>query len=828
MATMPPRFEALLDEGLGRYAEFHEWLTGAGLSVDLAPGDQSAVDSLPSPVPELPLRLLASLAHHARTGVLEFHYKLPHSLPGFADWASEHEKELRELAPEAFGSRELWRGWRRPERVSGTGAIPVTWSELGVVAADFAQGRPAGATSTAFVLVRDWAFRLRELKRDGDIELDLDVAVYSLLDRLRAGDDPPLLGEELERREAALLERTGGRFSTVWSIAATLALDAGPLAGLLESRLLRDDVGSAAGDEPQPAPGGYRPATAITSDLATTVDALEYELYADAIARFISDARTSAPLTIGIKAPWGAGKTSLMRMVRQKLDPDDAHRPPRKVKPPSNGDVLHESELPPAEAGNAFRIEPLAESTRRTTVWFNAWKYQSGEQIWAGLAHAIISQVEQRMSVGERERFWASLNFGRFDRGELRRRIYLRFFERLAGWLVAVPLVVIALIFLALIHPLASLLASVGGGVAASLGVAWRWADFKNESAGTANPALVRDPGYAGRLGFLHLVHEDLERVLSLVASDDRPLVVFIDDLDRCSYTTVSQVIEALNAFLAGDFKKCIFVIAMEPDLVAAQIHVAYKDLFERMEERDGARAGDLGWRFLEKMVQLPLALPPPQDAELDRFVGSLVDVGPEAVMALEDDDESVVEARELIQEARGDDDSLAGVEVALEQAKERDPNRERSGPRREVVFQRAARLVYAEQFDERRPEVQALVRRHAGDLNRNPREIKRFLNVFRFYAYVAFWRRAAGIDAPELDGAAKLAMLAVRCPHLLSALGSDGLLAGLEQSADDDGAWETALRKAPERVRAEVENADVREILQREPRVAARSAGFL
>jgi len=30
--------------------------------------------------------------------------------------------------------------------------------------------------------------------------------------------------------------------------------------------------------------------------------------------------RTSPPLTIGIKGPWGAGKTSLMRMVRERLE----------------------------------------------------------------------------------------------------------------------------------------------------------------------------------------------------------------------------------------------------------------------------------------------------------------------------------------------------------------------------------------------------------------------------------------------------------------------------------------------------------------------------
>ena len=52
-----------------------------------------------------------------------------------------------------------------------------------------------------------------------------------------------------------------------------------------------------------------RPGTAVTSDAWTWRDDLESELYADAIATFIGDGRTRAPLTIGIKAPWGGGKT---------------------------------------------------------------------------------------------------------------------------------------------------------------------------------------------------------------------------------------------------------------------------------------------------------------------------------------------------------------------------------------------------------------------------------------------------------------------------------------------------------------------------------------
>ncbi|MFC7643536.1 P-loop NTPase fold protein [Streptosporangium lutulentum] len=43
-----------------------------------------------------------------------------------------------------------------------------------------------------------------------------------------------------------------------------------------------------------------------------------------------------------------------------------------------------------------------------------------------------------------------------------------------------------------------------------------------------------------------------MRQVLDLVATEERPLVVFVDDLDRCSPGTVAQVIEAINLFLAA------------------------------------------------------------------------------------------------------------------------------------------------------------------------------------------------------------------------------------------------------------------------------------
>jgi hypothetical protein len=585
-----------------------------------------------------------------------------------------------------------------------------------------------------------------------------------------------------------------------------------------------------------------RPGTAVTSDAWTWRDDLESELYADAIATFIRDGRTRAPLTIGIKAPWGGGKTSLMKMIQRRLDP--ATDPDS---PPARPDRSAESHLKVlkflrdtwgrTQEQAAAQLEPdhpikpgqPAGDPERITVWFNAWKYQSSEQLWAGLAHAIVSQLERRMSPLQRERFWASLQVRRIHPGALRRSIYRALVTRLLPWVLTIAVGGIIAAAGAVIPGFA-----VGGF--AAVGAIARGLGFLREDVAAISPALVSDPGYEGKLGFLHLVDADMKRILDLAnATPEHPLVVFVDDLDRCSYGTVAQVIEALNVFLAGDFENCIFVIGMEPDLVAAQIHVAYERLFDRLGK---PRTGDLGWRFLEKMVQLPVALPPPSSTGVDRYLDSILGRGLGAKVTIEaadlgDDAPEVQEAEKLFSDEAVS--TAAGVGPALDRVRERAAQAAPLTPRQEAAIRRVGRQEFAHHLTEQDPAVRTMLRTLIDELPPNPREIKRFINVYRFYAFIQYEREAAGLPAPTLEGVAKLALLAVRYPHLLSALGediehdgADRCLLSVLETAESEADWAVKAQLAPDHVQPEVQTAALRELVLRSPAVGTVAAGFL
>ncbi|MEU0516159.1 P-loop NTPase fold protein [Streptosporangium sp. NPDC006007] len=616
-----------------------------------------------------------------------------------------------------------------------------------------------------------------------------------------------------------------------------------------------------------------QPRTRLTADRWTTEDRLGHRVYAEAIAAFVRHPETRPPLTIGVKGPWGAGKTSLMRMIQDLLDPGAAGEEPAEIHLPgshpdralTNGEVLARARRrPPESAGRAVPGPlPVPRADWRPTVWFNPWMYQNGEQVWAGLAHEIISQVTERLPRAERERFWLELNLTRVDREAVRRRAYHLVMTRLAplvlslvatlvltGALLAATALLPALD--ALLRNTAAAIGSAGSVAVVGMG-AVRLARFFGESANSAFSGLVQQPdvlardaaerfagevvggpGYRSRTGFLHLVQTDMRHVLDLVATEDRPLVVFVDDLDRCSPGTVAQVIEAINLFLAGEFPNCVFVLAMEPEVVVAHVEAAYRELMETLPDAGRSR---LGWRFLEKIVQLPLSVPLLDDADrLPAFVRALLGVPETAVPAEPATSASAPGRQRPSSEAAGP--HSPGTDSPVPRSRSVEPPDPARVSRLEdaiwalrptaVTLDEAARLAQEALGVESPDTIGGLssATREAADrvfdslysdenayraiefvlpalTFFNPRQIKRYVNVFRFYSFLTYRRVLAGAEPASDAEVAKLAALTIHWPHLLSLLVMeiDGttVLQSLEHAAGagDDPAWEQAAHEA-------------------------------
>ncbi|WP_214326584.1 KAP family P-loop NTPase fold protein [Nonomuraea sediminis] len=599
--------------------------------------------------------------------------------------------------------------------------------------------------------------------------------------------------------------------------------EAGTVSALLRRR----------GVEGRPVP----PRTRLSSDRWTLDDRLGHRVYAEAIAAFIRHADTLPPLTIGIKGPWGAGKTSLMRMVQALLDPGGGLRLPRRT-----GSLVTNADLLGRLRGRSAprdSPEPAADSSWRPTVWFNPWMYQSGEQVWAGLAHEIISQVTGRLPRAERERFWLELNLSRIDREEVRRRLYWLALTRLAP--VALGLLVTGLLTGACAAA-SALIPQLGGtanavlatGAVASVGAGVvRVTRFLSESADGAFGWLVRQPdplgrigaqndGYQDQAGFLHVVLRDMRRVLDLVARERQPLVVFVDDLDRCSPGTVARVIEAINLFLAGEFPNCVFVLAMEPEAVAAHVGMAYRDLTGWLPDDSAER---LGWRFLEKIVQLPLSVPLLDERDrLPGYIQTLLSTPPPPRRPAETAAPPEDLAARLENVIRGFHPTMETLDEAARRAQVAIGAPAQQGRLSEAAM-RAADRVFTDLYSDEhaRRAIESVL---PGITLTNPREVKRYLNVFRFYSFITY-RTRPGTSG---EAVAKLAALTVGWPHLLSTLTREAhpgatFLDRLEPAAlaGDGDAWARALADA-----SLTDEDSLRQLLAIRPPVAALARALL
>ena len=411
--------------------------------------------------------------------------------------------------------------------------------------------------------------------------------------------------------------------------------------------------------------------------------------------------------------------------------------------------------LDKAKVGQANESLPSTKQTnvKRLTVWFNAWKYESTAQVWAGLADAIMRQIADRLSLREREQFWLKLNRSRIDGDRVRTEVYQRVIS--TAWQSALHWFPIAggLLFSGLVAslfghannvPIAEdvgdstmvlMLLGSGGLFVERFVRAQR--EVEKEPASISISKFLDVPAYRKELGFVHEVEQDLRRVLKSVPRDVRPIVVFIDDLDRCSPKKVAEVIEAVNLFLAGDLPDCIFILGMDPEMVASALQSAHKDLIDPLLKDAGV---PIGWRFMDKFIQLPFVIPPPSATAVERYRDIVFGAGKAETIV----DTPIPSAGEI-----------KGPKV--------EPQPDSSG----VLASEAMRNRIdegIEQFGDGRSELANAIREATRYFHGNPRELKRFSNAYRFQ-YFLRWASTANITTDQLI---RWTVLLVRWPEVV------------------------------------------------------------
>jgi peptidoglycan hydrolase-like protein with peptidoglycan-binding domain len=402
------------------------------------------------------------------------------------------------------------------------------------------------------------------------------------------------------------------------------------------------------------------------SDQPSDVDNLGRKAFAEALgARLIDEQHRSSAAKAGqsqrpepdsfvlhLEGPWGSGKTSLLRFLGGYLN--------------SHGWLI---------------------------VQFNAWQHQRVGAPWWLLIAEVHREAVRSAPWPKKVSLW--LRAMAWRAGIARWRI--------AGLLAALALFGVAIYIAkdqdvpggaALITVVATVVTTVAAGINALRGMGGA---FSSRNGAEAFVRQASDP-----------MNTLQRRFCALVRSIDKPVAVFVDDLDRCRASYAVELLEGIQTVLR------------EPPVtfvVAADRHWLY-DCYEEVypeHDRNGRDPGrPLGHLFLEKTFQLSTSVPRLSLTEREEFWRSLIFPASEPEQTEELERELTLE----FENAQTEEETFA----VLDRVSQGSPARRRAARAVAVRKLSTPELVQATEHT---------LARFAPLLEPNPRAMKRLVNAY-------------------------------------------------------------------------------------------------
>lgn len=312
------------------------------------------------------------------------------------------------------------------------------------------------------------------------------------------------------------------------------------------------------------------------SDNEAEIDLLNVDHLVGAVLRVIRDDRLD-PVTVGVYGDWGSGKSSVIRLLRERMAADP---------------------------------ELLA-------IYFNGWQFEGYEDAKAALASTILEQIQEEAEktggkltrvkdgvLGAVSSFW-----GRVDKLRLGKHIVtVGANAGIAAGALAIGATAAA--------PVTA--AAVIGVILTSLMESGKKVDGEK----LAELLKEREKVEAQERQETHVsvrdFHKEFARLVAQLGV--KRLVVIVDDLDRCLPHNVIETLEAIRLFLSAP--KTAFVIAADETLIREA--VAYRFPEQASLAGDGRPRASVGARYLEKLIQVPIRVPPLSPSDLHGYLNLL------------------------------------------------------------------------------------------------------------------------------------------------------------------------------------------------------------
>jgi predicted KAP-like P-loop ATPase len=444
----------------------------------------------------------------------------------------------------------------------------------------------------------------------------------------------------------------------------------------------------------------------ILSDNETRLDLLNNRAIAKTIVSIIKDSKGS--VSIGVHGDWGAGKSSILAMVEDLLNPKQSDDDKLSLTSVDEDDLDWDTWEDCNERDDAADEEPAEPVTDLITVRFNSWQYQGFEDAKIALMSAIVKALQKKAKdyykkhpvkgafkklKGISKRIWKNL-----DKLSLAKNVGK------AGVSLATGTTPLALL-------------EIGANYAKDIFTDQKKREEFLDTAGELLKESSSDSSSYKEMTEFRTNYKELFK-----AAHIEKLVVLIDDLDRCLPKVAIETLEAVRMFLA--MEHAAFIIAADD----AMIRYSVKEYFPRVIEQENEDVSknldynQFSDKYLEKLIQVPLHIPRIGIAEAQLYILLLM-----AESKTGESDELKALAETVI--------SKLSKPWALEQLTTEEIQKV-MGTQYDSVIEN---VIIAKSID----------RILAENTGGNPRNIKRFVNMLLLRTEVAHNR---GFDEKELE----------------------------------------------------------------------------
>ena len=271
--------------------------------------------------------------------------------------------------------------------------------------------------------------------------------------------------------------------------------------------------------------------------------------------------RELTPSTIGLYGDWGSGKSSLMKLARDRI-----------------------------EGISKAKKKKVDDTPKTLCIEFNGWLFEGYEDTKTSLCGTILDKLDDAQRFGPEVANKAKDLIKKID------------FKKLIGKGVKFGMDYLltggigALTDLTLSSILNSL--KDKSGSIETKDIEDVLAKFKTEEKTRTEIKKFRD---------------DFKQLLE--DSKVENVIVFIDELDRCSPDTILDLFEAMRLFLFVDGMS--FIIGADERLIQYAIKTKYKEV--------PGNNLDIGKEYLEKVIQYPVTIPQLNHAEVNQYLVCLL-----------------------------------------------------------------------------------------------------------------------------------------------------------------------------------------------------------